>query len=84
MLKQLGQFWLMVKAHAKPWESRKARIKSRIDEIWQGKNEVRGDYDWIPLYFRYRQCQEANTVDDRTWADLEMEETFAQIDRTGV
>ena len=43
---------------------------------------MRRDYDWIPLYFRYRQPCEAETVDDRTWSDLEMEEVFARIDRT--
>ena len=77
-----SEIWLVLKAYAKPWESRKARIKKRLDEIWQGRNEVRRDYDWISLYFRYRQPHEANTVDNRTWADLEMEEIFARIDRT--
>jgi hypothetical protein len=77
-----SEIWLVLKAYAKPWKSRKARIKKRLDEIWQGSNEVRRDYDWISLYFRYRQPHEENTVDDRTWADLEMEEIFARIDRT--
>ena len=81
MLK-LNEFWLMVKACAKPWDERNARIKKRLDEIWRGINEVRRDYDWIPLYFRYRQPDETNTVDDRTWSDLEMDEVFARIDRT--
>jgi hypothetical protein len=76
------EIWLGLKAYATPWKSRKLRVKKRLDKIWQGKNEVRRDYDWIPLYFRYRQPHEENTVDDRTWADLEMEEIFAQIDRT--
>jgi hypothetical protein len=82
MLKRFGQFLLMVKARAKPWEGRKARTKKCLDAIWLGTNEVRRDYDWIPLYFRYRQTDEANTVDDKTWTDLEMEEVFARIDRT--
>jgi hypothetical protein len=82
MLNNFGQFWLMVRACAKPWDGRKARIKKRLDEIWLGKNEVRRDYDWIPLYFRYRQHNEPETVDDKTWSDLEMDEVFARIDRT--
>lgn len=82
MLNYVKQFLPMFKAFAKPWEGRKARIKNRLDEIWLGKNEVRRDYDWIPLYFRYRQPAEPDTVDDKTWSDLEMEEVFARIDRT--
>jgi hypothetical protein len=76
---------LMVRACAKPWGGSKARIKRRLDEIWQGKCEVRRDYDWIPLYFRYRKNDERDaidTVDDKTWSDLEMDEVFARIDRT--
>jgi len=69
-------------AFAKPWEARKFRIRSRLAEIWQGKSDVRRDYDWIPLYFRYRQRSEPETVDDKTWSDLEMDEVFAAIDRT--
>jgi hypothetical protein len=76
------EMWFSLKSYAQPWESRKARIRKHLTEIWQGTNEVRRDYDWIPLYFRYRQSSEVNTVDDRTWADLEMEEIFARIDRT--
>ena len=82
MFNHLKQLLLMVKAFTKPREGRKARIKRHLDEIWQGSNEARRDYDWIPLYFRYRQHDEANTVDDKTWSDLEIEEVFARIDRT--
>lgn len=82
MLKQFRSFWLRLKIPIQHWEGRKAQIKRTIDEIWQGRNEVRRDYEWIPLYFRYRQPKEANTVDDGTWADLEMEDIFARIDRT--
>jgi len=82
MLDRFRQFLLKIKACAEPWEGSKTRIKNRLDEIWQGKNEVRRDYDWIPLYFRYRQPDGPETVDDKTWADLEMEEVFARIDRT--
>jgi hypothetical protein len=82
MTNNLRQFLLMIKACAKPWDNRKARIKRRLDEIWQGKKEVRRDYDWIPLYFRYRQHDAPDTVDDKTWSDLEMDELFARIDRT--
>jgi hypothetical protein len=82
MLNHFRQFLLMVKACAKPWDGRKARVKRRLDEIWQGTNEVRRDYDWISLYFRYRQPDEPDTVDDKTWSDLEMDEVFARIDRT--
>jgi hypothetical protein len=82
MFNHLKQFYLMLKTCSKPWHVRQARIKRRLEEIWQGKSEVRRDYDWIPLYFRYRQPCEAETVDDRTWSDLEMEEVFARIDRT--
>ncbi len=82
MLKHFAHFWLMLKAQARRSEGRKTRINRLIDGIWRGRTEVRRDYDWIPLYFKYRQHNETNTVDDRTWADLEMEEVFAQIDRT--
>jgi hypothetical protein len=82
MFNNFGQFWLMVRACAKPWDGRKAQIKKRLDEIWRGKKEVRRDYDWIPLYFRYRQLSEPETVDDKTWSDLEMDEVFGRIDRT--
>jgi hypothetical protein len=72
----------IVKKAVNPWERREARIKKQLDEIWQGKRDVRRDYDWIPLYFRYRRPDEPETVDDKTWSDLEMEEVFARIDRT--
>jgi hypothetical protein len=65
-----------------PWAGRKERIRKHLDDIWRGKNEVRRDHDWIPLYFQYRQAAEPDTVDDRTWSDLEMEELFARMDRT--
>jgi hypothetical protein len=76
------QILSMIKMFAVPWADRKGRIKKRLDEIWQGKSAIRRDYDWIPLYFRYRQAGEPDTVDDRTWSDLEMEELFARMDRT--
>jgi hypothetical protein len=76
------EIWFTLKSYANPWENRKARTRKHLADIWNGTNEVRRDYDWIPLYFRYRQPSEVNTVDDRTWADLEMEEIFARIDRT--
>jgi hypothetical protein len=76
------QFIPLIKMFANPLAGRKGRIKKHLDEIWQGKNEVRRDYDWIPLYYRYRQAAEPDTVDDRTWSDLEMEELFARMDRT--
>src|SRR5512136_1592904 len=82
MLDEFRQLWLTIKTYPKPWERRKARIKKQLDEIWQGTHEVRRDYDWIPLYFRYRRPDESNTVDDKTWTDLEMDEVFARIDRT--
>ena len=72
----------MITAGTQWYEGRKARIRKTLNEIWQGKNEVRRDYDWIPLYFRFRQKDEPHTVDDRTWADLEMDEVFARMDRT--
>ena len=55
--------------------------QERVEEIWQEKNEIRSDYDWIPLYYRYRESNEPDTVDDKTWADLEMEEVFARLPR---
>jgi hypothetical protein len=60
------------------------RIRKRLDEIRRGEAEIRRDYEWIPLYFRYRQSEEPalDTVDDRTWDDLEMDQVFARIDRT--
>jgi hypothetical protein len=76
------EIWFTLKSYAKLWESRKARTGKHLTEIWKGTHEVRRDYDWIPLYFRYREPSEVKTVDDRTWADLEMEEIFARIDRT--
>jgi hypothetical protein len=82
MLNNFKQFLLMVRACAKLWDGGKARNKKGLHEIWQGKNEVRRDYDWIPLYFRYRQDDELDIVDDKTWSDLEMDEVFAKIDRT--
>jgi hypothetical protein len=82
MLSHFKQRLLMLKAHKKLWKSRKSRLKRHLDEIWQGTNEVRRDYDWISLYFQYRQPDEKNTVDDKTYSDLEMDEVFARIDRT--
>jgi hypothetical protein len=82
MLEKFSQFMLSMRAYTKSWQVSKARSKKRLDEIWQGKNEVRRDYDWIPLYFRYRQHAVPDTVDDKTWSDLEMDELFARIDRT--
>ena len=63
---------------------RKNRIRKRLDEIWRGEGEIRGNHEWIPLYFRYRQSDDPalDTVDDRTWDDLEMYQVFARIDRT--
>ena len=81
-MRNFKQFCLRFKAYAKPWERREAGIKRLLDKIWQGTCEVRRDYDWIPLYFQFRQPDEANTVDDRTWSDLEMDEVFSRIDRT--
>jgi hypothetical protein len=82
MLALFKQFIPLIQMFANPLAGRKGRIKKHLDEIWQGKSAVRRDYDWIPLYFRYRQAAEPDTVDDRTWSDLEMEELFARMDRT--
>jgi hypothetical protein len=63
---------------------RENRIMKRLDEIWRGEGEIRGNHEWIPLYFRYRRSDDSapDTVDDRTWDDLEMDQVFARIDRT--
>ena len=63
---------------------RKNRIRKRPDEIWRGEGEIRGNHEWISLYFRYRQSDDPalDTVDARTWDDLEMDQVFARIDRT--
>jgi hypothetical protein len=82
MLTPFKQALPMIKMFAIPRAVREGRIKKHLDEIWQGKSVIRRDYDWIPLYFVYRQAGEPDTVDDRTWSDLEMEELFARIDRT--
>ncbi len=82
MSNQFRRFLTYIKAHANPWTKRTARVTDRLDEIWHGRAEIRRDYDWIPLYFRYKQSEGVDTVDDKTWSDLEMEEVFARIDRT--
>jgi len=75
---------------------RRNRIRKYLDEVQRGEVDVRRDYEWIPLYFQCRQSDESyesdntddaasyklDTVDDRTWDDLEMDQVFARIDRT--
>ncbi len=72
----------MVKLATWLFKSREARIQRDLEKIWLGQAKVRRDFDWIPSYFQYRRPEEPDTVDDKTWSDLEMEETFARIDRT--
>jgi hypothetical protein len=64
------------------FKAREARIKKDLDAIWHGQADIRRDFDWINSYFQYRRAEETETVDDKTWSDLEMEEMFARIDRT--
>ncbi|MBN1569883.1 MAG: hypothetical protein JXA73_18710 [Acidobacteria bacterium] len=82
MFKQLKQLWARNKAGANHLDIHGSRVNKHLDAVWQGKSEVHRDYDWIPLYFRYRQPDERDTVDDKTWSDLEMYQVFARIDRT--
>jgi hypothetical protein len=85
---QIRWHWLAIKSRMKFGGRRHRRIRRHLDEIRRGEGEIRRDYDWIPLYFRYQQTDESNTpgifdaVDDRTWADLEMNQVFARLDRT--
>jgi len=65
------------------FKNRVDRIRKRLDEIRRGEAEIRRGYEWIPLYFRLKPDDPAtDTVDDRTWDDLEMDQVFARIDRT--
>ena len=65
-------------------ERRRNRVRKYLDEIRRGEVDVRRDYEWIPLYFQCRQSDDplSDTVDDRTWDDLEMDQVFARMDRT--
>ena len=81
---RIGQSWLSIKSWIKFGERRKNRVRKHLDEIRRGESDIRRDREWIPLYFRYRQSDDPapDTVDDRTWSDLEMDQVFARIDRT--
>ena len=82
--KQFRQIWRSIKSWVRFRERRENRIRKHLNEIRRGECEIRRDYDWIPLYFRYRQSDipAQLTVDDRTWDDLEMDQVFARVDRT--
>ena len=81
---RIVQRWLSIKSWIKYGERRKNRVRKHLDEIRRGESDIRRDREWIPLYFRYRQSDEPapDTVDDRTWSDLEMDQVFTRIDRT--
>jgi hypothetical protein len=71
-----------VTGKGKIWQGRTNRAVEELRALWKGQITVRRDFEWIRLYFQYRQPEGRETVDDKTWSDLEMEEVFARIDRT--
>ena len=84
MRHKFREHWLLFKRRVNFRERRKNRVRKRLSEIRRGEGEVCRDYDWVSLYFRYWQSDNpaADTVDARTWDDIEMDQVFARIDRT--
>ncbi len=58
------------------------KIGEELEATWHGVHEARRDFDLIRLYHDYRKSELSETVDDKTWSDLEMDEVFARVDRT--
>ncbi|RPI19932.1 MAG: hypothetical protein EHM61_27995 [Acidobacteria bacterium] len=65
-----------------PWFRREARLTEKLRTIWDGSNQIDRKFDLIRLFHDFRQPDLHETVDDKTWSDLEMDEVFASLDRT--
>ena len=62
------------------WSSARQKLRERIRRDWGRPRRERADMDNVADYFRSDAVDGA--LDDRTWADLLLDDVFAHLDRT--